>query len=157
MRAMHNEIKPPPKKVKYFQYTHFVIPLYKYPGNYLITIFLPILMLALLSLAIFFQDSELSGRIGAIATMILGYIALIPSIKQQLPPSSKLTVVQFLVYIQALSCMLCLYESFIIRDLETYQFIWYENINFLLCLSIHGFIFLFIAGLYFIHKVKWQP
>jgi len=38
-------------------------------------------MLALLSLAIFFQDSELSGRIGAIATMILGYIALIPSIK----------------------------------------------------------------------------
>lgn len=93
MRMHHQDLKKPPKKVKYFQYTHLIIPLYKYPGNSLITIFLPTLLLALLSLAIFFQEPELSGRIGAIATMILGYIALIPSIKEQLPPSSKLTII----------------------------------------------------------------
>jgi hypothetical protein len=81
MRMANNELKTPPKKVKYFQYTHLVIPLYKYPGNSLFTIFLPTFLLALLSLAIFFQEPELSGRIGAIATMFLGYIALIPSIK----------------------------------------------------------------------------
>lgn len=88
MREGALEQKKPPKKVKYFQYTHLIIPLYKYPGNALFTIFLPTFLLALLSLAIFFQESELSGRIGAIATMILGYIALIPSIKDRLPPSS---------------------------------------------------------------------
>lgn len=55
MRVGANDFKPPPKKVKYFQYTHLVIPLYKYPGNSLVTIFLPVLLLALLSLAIFFQ------------------------------------------------------------------------------------------------------
>jgi hypothetical protein len=81
MRNSFANVKKPPKKVKYYQYTHLVVPLYKYPGNSLATIFLPVLLLALLSLAIFFQDSDLSGRIGAIATMILGYTSLIPSIK----------------------------------------------------------------------------
>ena len=80
-------------KPKYSQYTHFIIPLYKYPGNSLATIFIPIFLLSLLSLAIFFQDNELSNRIGSIATMVLGYIALIPSIKDQLPPSSRITVI----------------------------------------------------------------
>jgi hypothetical protein len=103
------DVKTPPKQVKYFQYTHLIIPLYKYPGNALITIFLPVLLLAMLSLAIFFQEPELSGRIGSIATMFLGYIALIPSIKEQLPPSAKLTIIEAVVYIEALSCMLCLY------------------------------------------------
>lgn len=55
MRSGASQIKKPPKKVKYFQYTHLIIPLYKYPGNVLITIFLPVLLLAVLSLAIFFQ------------------------------------------------------------------------------------------------------
>lgn len=99
MRVGATDTRSPPKKVKYFQYTHLVIPLYKYPGNSLITIFLPVLLLAMLSLAIFFQEPQLSGRIGSIATMFLGYIALIPSIKEQLPPSSKLTVIETLVYI----------------------------------------------------------
>lgn len=80
-------------KAKYFQYTHFVIPLYKYPGNSLATIFIPLLLLALLSLGIFFQQNDLSNRISSIATMVLGYIALIPSIKEQLPPSSRITII----------------------------------------------------------------
>jgi hypothetical protein len=124
MRMTASDIKPPPKKVKYYQYTHIVIPLYKYPGNVLITIFLPVMLLALLSLAIFFQDQDLSGRIGSIATMILGYIALIPSIKEQLPPSAKLTVIEALVYIETLCCMFCLYESFMILDIKDYEFVW---------------------------------
>lgn len=99
LKPSSEHIKKPPPKVKYFQYTHFIIPLYKYPGNSLATIFIPIELLALVSLAIFFQEPELSGRIGAIATMILGYIALIPSIKEQLPPSSKLTIIESVVYI----------------------------------------------------------
>ena len=70
------------QKIEYYQFTHFVLPVYKYPVNSLCTIFIPAFLLALVSLAIFFQEKEISGRIGAIATFILGYIALIPSIKQ---------------------------------------------------------------------------
>jgi len=92
-------IHKPPTAVKPFQYIHFVVPLYKYPGNVLATIFIPIFLLALVSLAIFFQDPELSGRVGSIATMILGYIALVPSIKEQLPPGARLTVIEIIIYI----------------------------------------------------------
>ena len=56
MRLGPSDLKKPAKKVKYFQYTHLIIPLYKYPGNALFTIFLPTFLLALLSLAIFFQS-----------------------------------------------------------------------------------------------------
>lgn len=67
----------------------------------------------------------MSGRIGAIATMILGYIALIPSIKDRLPPSSKLTVIEAVIYIETVCCMLILYESFTIRNIPDYEFVWY--------------------------------
>ena len=82
--------KPKAPKAKYYQYVHYVVPLYKYPLNSLATIYIPVFLLSLLSLAIFFQENNLSERIGSIATMVLGYIALIPSIKEQLPPSSKM-------------------------------------------------------------------
>jgi hypothetical protein len=45
--------------LKYFQYTHFIFPLYKHPENALLTIFIPIFLLAVLSTAIFFQDHNL--------------------------------------------------------------------------------------------------
>jgi hypothetical protein len=95
-------------KPNYSQYTHFVIPLYKYPGNSLLTIFIPIVMLSLLSLAIFFQDNNLSDRIGLIATMVLGYIQLIPSVKNELPPSSKITAIEMAIYLSSLCCLFSL-------------------------------------------------
>jgi len=79
--------------VKYYQYNHFIIPLYTYPGNAIASIFLPLFLLALVSLAIFFQEPELSGRVDAIATMVLGYISLIPVIKGQIAQSAQLTIV----------------------------------------------------------------
>ena len=144
-------------KVKYSQYTHFVIPLYKYPGNALATIFIPVFLLSLLSLAIFFQQNDLSNRIGSIATMVLGYIALIPSIKEQLPPSSRITVIEIVIYISTLCCLFSLVESFLIDDDKGYQFIWWENKLFLLCLFTHMGIFLFVSVLMLLHKLVWEP
>ena len=143
--------------VKYFQYTHFIIPLYKYPGNALATIFIPIFLLSLLSLAIFFQSNHLSERIGSIATMILGYIALIPSIKEQLPPSSKITVLEIVIYVSTLCCLFSLIESFLIDDHSEYVFDWKTNYLFLVCLLIHLFVFLFIGTLMLLHIFVWEP
>ena len=156
MRAKNKEAKKPESKVKYYQYTHFVVPLYKYPGNSISTIFIPIFLLALVSLAIFFQEKEMSGRIGAIATLILGYIALIPSIKEQLPPSSKLTIIETVVYIETMCCLLCLWETFMLHEYD-YDFVWYKSWAFLLSLFIHSSTFLFVIGVYTIHKLIWEP
>jgi hypothetical protein len=86
------------EKVKHFQYVHFRIPLYKYPGASLINIFLPLWVLGFINLLIFFQDIALSGRIGAIATLTLAFIAFIPTINDQIPQTPYIKGVEILVY-----------------------------------------------------------
>lgn len=73
------------EKIKQFQYVHFRIPLYKYPGANLVSIFVPLWVLGFINLLIFFQDTSLSGRISAIATLTLAFIAFIPTINAQIP------------------------------------------------------------------------
>ena len=68
-----------------------MVPLYKIPGNAWATIFIPTFMLSLLSVFIFLQrDSSIGEKLGSIATFVLGFIALIPSIKAELPPSNRI-------------------------------------------------------------------
>ena len=43
------------KKHKHFQYTHFRIPLYKHPGVNLLEIFIPLWILGLINIFVFFQ------------------------------------------------------------------------------------------------------
>jgi len=56
-------------------------------------------MLALLSISIFMHVGTLSDKIGSIATFVLGFIALIPSIKDELPPSQQITFSEIVIYI----------------------------------------------------------
>jgi hypothetical protein len=102
---------------KNYKHQHFVVTLYKYPGNTLCTIFIPILILAALSLAVFFQGNNLSDRISLIATMVLGFIQLIPSVKNELPSSSSMTILEVVIYIETLCCMLPLIECLLIGDI----------------------------------------
>ena len=60
---------------------------------------LPLWLLALINLGIFFQDSNLGDRIGSIATLMIAFVALIPVIRSQIPPNGHLVFIQFLVYI----------------------------------------------------------
>jgi len=51
---------------------------------YLFSIVIPIFFLGILSLVVYFLDNNLTDRIGIIATLLLGFIQLVPSIRQQL-------------------------------------------------------------------------
>ena len=91
---------PKQKKIKYFQYTHFIIPLYKFPGNAWATIFIPMFMLALLSIFIFLQTkTSVEEKLGSIATFVLGFISLVPNIKEQLPTSQTISFSEIIVYV----------------------------------------------------------
>ena len=48
-------------------------------------------------------------------------------------------------------------ESFLIDDIANYEFIWYQNTLFLICLLTHFGIFLFVIGLILCHKFIWEP
>jgi hypothetical protein len=100
---------PPPKiakkkainsetKVKNFQYVHFRISLYKYPGVNLISIFVPLWILGIINLFIFFQERVLADRIAGIATLTLAFIAFIPTINDKIPQTPNIKLVEILVY-----------------------------------------------------------
>jgi hypothetical protein len=54
--------------------------MYKYPVTSLVAIFGPLFILGFIGLTIYFQSPDLGGRLGTIATLILAFVALIPTI-----------------------------------------------------------------------------
>ena len=67
-------------KIKNFQYAHFRIPLYQYPGANLVNIFIPLWVLGFINLLVFFQDANLEGRLAVISAITLAFIAFVPTI-----------------------------------------------------------------------------
>lgn len=58
------------------------MPLYKYPLVSIITIFLPLWLLSIINLGIFFQEPGLGDRIGSLSTLLIAFVALIPTIRE---------------------------------------------------------------------------
>ena len=140
------------QKLAYFEYAHFVIPVYKMPGNAWSTIFIPVFMLAVLSIALYFPNSSLETEVGAVATMVLAFIALIPSIKAQLPQTQKMSVTEWIVYIEALNCMVSLVDNLV----TTHQpkKVW-RNKFFLCSLAVHVLCLVVAVALLLMHKLIW--
>lgn len=85
--------------------------MYKYPFNSIVSIFLPLWLLAIINLAIFYQDYALGSRIAAIASLMVAYVAFIPVIRKKIPPSRKIIFVEILVYAIAFTCFIALVHS----------------------------------------------
>jgi len=58
----------------------------------LATIFLPLWILGIINMGIFFQGPDLGKRFLNIAAMVLAYVALIPTIREEIPPFPKGTL-----------------------------------------------------------------
>ncbi len=97
-------------------YAHFTIPLYKYPVPTLSTIFLPIWILNLINIAIYFSAPDLSNRLSSVATLMIAYVALIPTVRSKIPANAAPTFVEILVYFQALISMLSVIQGIDMLD-----------------------------------------
>ncbi len=81
--------------IKQWKYVHIEIPIYKYPFINMMLIFIPILILSVISLFIFTQangnrpaeeghslgSSTLGNRLGSVASIMIAYVSLIPVIR----------------------------------------------------------------------------
>ena len=65
----------------------------------LVTIFLPLWLLGIMNLGIFFQDNGFADRLATIATVMLAYMAFMPVVRSQLPPNPSITFIEILIYI----------------------------------------------------------
>ncbi len=102
--------------IKYFKYAYFNIPMFKSPFNSLITVFVPLWLLGLINLGIYFQDENLSDRIGSIIGLMLAFIAYIPTIRSAIPPSSSIVFMEVMVYLQSLASFATFIHSFRIKS-----------------------------------------
>lgn len=147
-------------KIKHFQYVHFRIPMYKYPGTNLISIFVPLWVLGFINLLIFFQDITLAGRIGAIATLTLAFIAFIPTINDQIPTTPNIKLVEILVYMETVASILCLIQSLSLTlnktDATTYEFVWSTDGYFMSAFIINLLNVAVVFTLFIIHKCFWE-
>lgn len=89
--------------------------MYKFPLVTLFTIFIPLWLLGIINLGVFYQDTGLADRIGSISALMISFVALIPVIREALPPNPQITVVEVLVYLEILTTLLCFIESVIVR------------------------------------------
>ena len=78
--------------VKNFQYAHFILPLYKKPNPAILTIYFPLLLLGVINIGIFYQNNNQTGKIMLnIAGLIVSFIALIPTVRENTPVTPTLT------------------------------------------------------------------
>lgn len=131
--------------------------MYKFPFVPLITIFFPLWLIAVINLGIFFQDSFLADRINSIAGLMIAFVALIPTIRDQLPPTPQLTFIEILVYIESFTSMLALIHSLDIRGVSNYNLIWYNDGLFLVSFILTIITMLVITGLTVLYYFKWLP
>lgn len=109
-------------------------------------------MLGILSMSLFFYKASPAEKIGTIATIVLGFIALIPSIKDQLPPSQRITLSEIIVYLEAINSMFSLAEH--LFETSRSKNIW-KNKLFLFCLGLHLICYGIAMSLMLLHKFWW--
>ena len=91
-----------------FHLAIFNLGIYRYPANTLLMIFIPLWLLTLINLAIFFQSYEIKNRISNTATLMVAYIAFLPTIRSKIPPSPNITFIEIITYTLFSTSILCL-------------------------------------------------
>lgn len=73
--------------------------MYKMPIFSLSTIFIPLWLLGIVNLGIFFETEDLGNRIQGLSGLMVAFVALIPTIRSQIPPHPGWIFIEVLVYL----------------------------------------------------------
>lgn len=98
-----------------FKVITFTIPFYKYPIMDALTIFIPLVLITILTLFTFVQGPDFNDKIGNIATLMIVYVGLMPVINDALPPTTKVTLIDIVLYCQLVISVLCLVRGYMIK------------------------------------------
>jgi hypothetical protein len=124
---------------------------------------MPLFFLDVLNFGILFQDSSLGDRMAAIATLVLAFAALIPTIRSQIPPNPRITLIEILVYFQTLPTLLAIIQSLDVSELYSsastpiFSLDWVKDGFFWIAFIVSIVTFLIIFVLIVLHYCKWYP
>lgn len=137
----------------------------------MLRIFVPILILSTISLLIFVQENAKDGngfttlakRIASGCSLMIAYVALVPMIRSNLPPTPSVTLIEILIYSSTIPNFLAIISNLTI-DFTDYNdfFANYKAFTdglFLasFIISVTSFIILFIIILIFSRKTYKSP
>lgn len=78
---IYEDALPTQLDFKPFKYAIFKIPLYRYPVVDMMTIFIPLWLLAFISIYVFYQTAEILNRIINVAALMIAYAAIQPIVR----------------------------------------------------------------------------
>jgi hypothetical protein len=87
-----------------------------------LTIFIPLILITVLTLFTFVQGPDFNDKIGNLATLMIVYVGLMPAINDALPSSTGIVLIDIVVYCQLTVNILCLIRGQYIMDYNTIDF-----------------------------------
>ncbi len=100
----------------------------------------------------------MADRVGSISGIMIAFVALIPVIRKNIPPSSKIVFIEVLVYANSLTSLFVLIDSISVRNLgDDYSFQWNESGLFLVSCIILISSIIIICIMMGLHFLKWKP
>lgn len=106
------------------------IPIFKYAVIDMIRVFVPIIILSIISLLIFVQENAKDGlgfttlakRIASGCSLMIAYVALIPMIRSNLPPTPSVTLIEILIYASTIPNFLAIISNLITNYIDYNDF-----------------------------------
>lgn len=88
---------------------------------------------------------------------MVAFVALIPTIRSQIPPHPGWIFIEILVYLEAVTCILALFHSIVIRNTVGFQLDWTTSALFLISLGITIFTVIYVIVMIILHYCVWRP
>lgn len=150
------------QRVYAWRYVTYKFKMYRYPINIIILIFVPLWILSFTNIVIFWASpADVSGRLQTISGLMIAYAALLPTIRDKIPPSPNITLLEYMVYSLSFTIFLSSLETLIAAvdnvNPPGYIFVWYRNWRFMLSIviTIGTMVIFFTLGV--IYKCVWEP
>jgi hypothetical protein len=139
-----------------FQFAHFRVPIYKFPGISILTIFIPIWIIGLIGLFVFFQEAAFGARLATVAVLALAFVAFVPTINASVPRTPEVKLVDILILMELAAVILLLVESFNGRFSDAADFDWQNSPLFLASVALNAATFAIVLLLFLVHKCFWE-
>lgn len=116
------------------------------------TVFVPLWLLGIVNLGIFFQDGNLSDRLASIITLVVAFITYIPTIEETIPPTSNIVLGEWMVIIKCCEVICTFVHSLKVRfEGEKFRLKWTETPEYWIAFMLLIFSFVFVLVLTIIH------
>ncbi len=144
-------------EIKNYHYAHFKISIYQFPTSTILTVFIPIWILCVICLLTFFQENELSSRLGTVAVLVLAFVSFVPTINASIPPTPNIKLVDILIIMNLSSIVFLMASSFdfYYNNMPDDRFDWRGSNLFKASIAFNSCTFFVILLLYILHKCCW--